>query len=384
MTTYNPQHEQKTGADLSGISGAEDRTYVLTNSDAILANMQILIDGTILQPVTHFTLDTDTNTITFLSAVWDDQIISLDYWTESTITITGTAYCTTLQIARFSGIGVEIQVEELGTGDDSEDSFDTDNGNILASSYSVQYGVSGSNDLSTMAETTDYTIYKDDGRILLTAAGVTKLSTNKLYISYTYSNKMSDTLLATYLAPAAREVEKITTNYYGSVKTSIAYFDGYTSGYPQTERPFGNQLDDLPEFELDMQSVQSITSVEFLDRTGDVDSTVDSDYISLDEDGRVILTSSSVPNGKRNVKITYTHGYTSVPAQVQELAALIGGVMSLVNISGGSYDDLTSYTLSSFSAQIGEVYVNIREVLSQLNKRIDKIKSNLGDNYSCA
>jgi len=377
MTTYIPRHEQKAGSDLSGSSEDKNRTYVLTNDNAILANMQILIARAILQPVSDFTLDTDTNTITFLNAVWDDQVISIDYWTSSTAA-SGDTYCTTLQIARFAGMGVEIMLEELGTGDSSETSFDSDNGNILTDSYSVKYGASGDNDLNTMSEGSDYTIYKDDGRILLTSAGVTKLGTDKLYISYTYSPNLSDTLLNTYLAPAAREVEKLTQNYFGSVKTSIEYFDGYTNGYP------GTQLDNLPEFELSNQSVQSITSVQYLDNTGDVDSTVDSDYISLDEDGRVILTSSTVPNGKRNVKITYTHGYTSIPAQVQELAAMIGGVMALVCIGNGSYDAVTSYTLSSFSATVGEQYVNIKEVINQSNKRIATILTNLGGNYSCA
>jgi len=385
MTTYSPFHEQKSGSNLSGSSGAKNRTYVLANSDSILANMQILIDKAILQPVTDFSLDTDTDTLTFLNAVWDDQIISIDYWTEDVAAAPAVNnYCTTLQIARFAGMGVEIMLEELGTGDDSETSFDSDNGNILTDSYSVKYGSSGDNDLNTMSEGSDYTIYKDDGRILLTSAGVTKLGNDKLYISYTYSPNLSDTLLNTYLAPAAREVEKLTQNYFGSVKTSIEYFDGYTNGYPQTDLPFGTQLDNLPEFELSNQSVQSITSVQYLDNTGDVDSTVDSDYISLDEDGRVILTSSTVPNGKRNVKITYTHGYTSIPAQVQELAAMIGGVMALVCIGNGSYDAVTSYTLSSFSATVGEQYVNIKEVINQSNKRIATILTNLGGNYSCA
>jgi len=380
--TYNPFHEQKLGSDLSG-SGT-GRTYVLANDNAILANMQIMVAESLLQPVVNFTFDTATNTITFVGMVWDDQVVTFDYWTESTSTISGDTYCTTLQIARFGGMGTEVMLEDLGTGDGAEDSYDTTNGNILADSYVLRYGSDGSNSLNNLSEGTDYTIYKDDGRILLTSAGVTKVDGKKIYLSYTFCTDLSDTVLASYIIPSSREVEKLTQNYYGTEKTSIEYFDGYTSGYPQTDRPFGNQLDSKPEFELEVQSVQSITSVEFLDNTGAVSDTVDSDYITLDEDGRVILQTSTVPNGKRNVKITYTHGYTEVPAQVQELAALIGAVMSLVSLSAGSYDTVTSYNLGSFSAGIGEAYVNIREVLSQINKRIDKILTNLGGNYTCA
>jgi hypothetical protein len=35
MTTYTPRYEEITGADLSGSSGDNNRTYNLANSDAI-------------------------------------------------------------------------------------------------------------------------------------------------------------------------------------------------------------------------------------------------------------------------------------------------------------------------------------------------------------
>jgi len=349
MTTYNPQHEQKQGSDLSGTSADENRTYVLANDGAILANMQILVARAI------------------------DQVISIDYWTSSTAA-TGDTYCTTLQVIKFSGIGVEIQLENLGTGDGSTTSYDTEKGNIIADSYTLYWAPEGDNDLNTLSEGSDYTILKDSGAILLTSAGVTKVEDNVIYISYTYSKKMSDTFINSYLAPASREVDNLTENYYGTEKTSTEYFDGYTSGYPQTDRPYANQIDNLPEFELSNQSVQSITSVQYLDNVGDVD----------DENGRVILTSSTVPNGKRNVKIIYTHGYTSIPAQVQELAALLAGIMALVNISGGSYDDVTSFGVGRINFTVGEVYVNIREVIAQLKARVNSIVLKLGGNYSCA
>jgi len=81
---YIPQHEQKTGADLSGDSGDKNRTYELANDDAVFWHMQIIVAKAILQQVTDFTLDIPTNTLTFVNAVWDDQVISIDYFTKST------------------------------------------------------------------------------------------------------------------------------------------------------------------------------------------------------------------------------------------------------------------------------------------------------------
>jgi len=80
MVTYTPRHEEKVGSDLSGTTGSKNRTYALANSNAILASMQILIQQAILQPTVDFTLAS--NTVTFLNTVWDDQVISISYWTE--------------------------------------------------------------------------------------------------------------------------------------------------------------------------------------------------------------------------------------------------------------------------------------------------------------
>ena len=51
-------------------------------------------------------------------------------------------YTTTLSIVRTSGIGVEVFDEVVGTGDNSETSFDLDNGNIISGCSSLPVGFS--------------------------------------------------------------------------------------------------------------------------------------------------------------------------------------------------------------------------------------------------
>jgi len=384
---YKPYHEEITGADLTGSNGESNRTYTLANDNAVAAMMQIARDGAFLQQGIGYTFDSSTNTVTFLAKVWDSQVITLDYNVDEEVTVSGTIYCTTLQVARYAGIGVAIELENLGTGDNSNDSFDLDNGNVLAGSYTVKYGASDSNNLNTMTESTDYTLDKDSGSLVLTSAGVTKLGKDVLYISYTYSTGQSDTVLSTYLEPASREVDKLTWNYWGTNKTSYEYFDGYDSGYPQTDEPFGTQIESYPEFRLKYGGVSSITSVLFLDREGNTDTTLDSDdyRIITDDDMQEsrLLINKTIPNGKANVKVTYVHGYSSVPALIQELTALVAGVMSFVNVTGGSYDAITSWTIGRKGFTQGEQWVNIREVLSQMKARIDSILEHYGRNYAC-
>jgi hypothetical protein len=80
--TYTPQHEEITGTDLSGTSGDANRTYELANDDAIAAQMQVARAESFLPLGLGFTFDAPTNTITFVTEVWDEDNISLDYQTE--------------------------------------------------------------------------------------------------------------------------------------------------------------------------------------------------------------------------------------------------------------------------------------------------------------
>jgi len=390
-TTYIPKQDLITGTNLSGSDGDKNRAFTLTNDNAIAIGMQFIIDQAILQAGVDFTFNSTTNAVTFLNKVWDDQDIALDYFVTDSATVLTDAYCSTLQIARASGIGVEVFTENLGTGDASTKSFDLKNGNVLASSYTVYYGVADSNSFSLMTESSHYTINKDRGLIELTTAGLTLLSTKVLYIDYVYSPRHSNTVLATYLASIVAEVDRITGNYWGTPVTAYQYFDGYTSGYPQTDRPYGEQIEAYPELDLKYKGINSITSIITIDRDGNTDRTLDSTEYRLateDQDNDYqdsrLLVNTTLPNGKANIKVTFVHGYATVPILIQELASYVGGMMALVNISGGSYKDVSTYTLGRKTFSIGQIYVNVRESIDQMNSRINSITNTMGGNFDCA
>lgn len=391
MTIYTPRHEDITGSSLTGSSGDLNRTYTLANDNSVLAQMQVILSENVLQNSVNFTFDASTGVITFLGPVLDVQPISIDYLTTGETVTVSTYYCTTLQIARAAGIGEEVFLENLGTGDNSATSYNIANDNIITDSYTLKYGASGSNSFTDLTETTHYTILKDPGRIELTSAGVTALGTNVLYIDYVHSPAHSDTYLTSYLPQIVREVDKITGDYWGTPKSTIEYLDGYSSGYPQTDKPYGTQIEDYAEFILKYSGLNSITSILFLDRQGETDQTLETtDYRIITEENNNydmqesrLLINRTIPNGKANIKVTYNHGYVSVPELIQELASYVGGVMALVNISGGSYDDISTYSFPEGSVSIGQVYVNIRESITQLKKRVDEIKELFGNNFSC-
>jgi len=100
--------------------------------------------------------------------------------------------------------------------------------------------------------------------------------------------------------------------------------------------------------------------------------------ISYRSNGVLAFMGVEVPNGTNNVRIDYYYGEETTPRYISELSTLMASVKAYVNLSGGSYDDATSYTLGSKSVTIGEVYVNIREVISQFKKRIEEILKTIG------
>ncbi len=84
------------------------------------------------------------------------------------------------------------------------------------------------------------------------------------------------------------------------------------------------------------------------------------------------------PFGTRNIRVDYTYGNTTTPTYITELSILTASLQAFVNLSGGSFDDQTSFTLGSKSFTVGEAWVNIREVISQIKLRIDEIYKMIG------
>lgn len=151
-------------------------------------------------------------------------------------------YTTNLDIVKVSGIGVQVENESVGTGNASNKSFDLDNGNVVAGSYTLKYSASGnnSNDFTELTETTDYVLDLEGGTILLTTAGLSALSTNNLYADYYYSPEVSDDELDDINTRSSAEIDYITGNYWGTPKDNFQLFDWDYYDYPGSERPYVN------------------------------------------------------------------------------------------------------------------------------------------------
>jgi hypothetical protein len=115
-----------------------------------------------------------------------------------------------------------------------------------------------------------------------------------------------------------------------------------------------------------------------LDNESVVQKEIAPQYYDLSDYGRLTFVQDRVPNGNRIVKVIYKHGETSTNPLIKELASLLTGIKIYAKITGGSYDDLTSYTIGRKTASVGEVYVNVAEVVKQYRARVKEIMAQLG------
>lgn len=153
-----------------------------------------------------------------------------------------------------------------------------------------------------------------------------------------------------------------------------------------TEVTEWHDVEDLDEDEkisilfLDMRPVQSITSMGSYDTYGNLVITWTSDDYWLDAKmGRIRLRTKEFVQQNHRIKIVYEYGFDSVPQEIESLSAMITGMRAIIHQIGGTYDDVTSYSLpSGVSIGVGEPYTNMREALSRLEKQKTQLLASIG------
>ncbi len=126
-----------------------------------------------------------------------------------------TTYCSTEDVHKFLHTYITVPTvnsstpEEVGEGDGSTTVFYLDNRNVIAGTYTLYHAASWSESATELTETTHYTINKDDGKITLTASGVTEVGTDKIYAKYKYAN-VSDSYVADLINAKEDEIDQAT------------------------------------------------------------------------------------------------------------------------------------------------------------------------------
>lgn len=92
--------------------------------------------------------------------------------------------------------------------------------------------------------------------------------------------------------------------------------------------------------------------------------------ISVYPTGKIQFMDKSFEGGIRDLKIKYTYGASAVPFVIRDFCASLAALRCLIVLIGGSYDDVTNYSIPEFSASKGEPYTNLRATIVELEKKI--------------
>lgn len=138
--------------------------------------------------------------------------------------------------------------------------------------------------------------------------------------------------------------------------------------------------DEITTIFLEKRPVQSLTSLVSYNTSDEIAKTwATSDYWLDTKLGRLRLRTKEFSHQNRRVKVVYTYGYSSVPTNIRNLSATITAMTVLIIQMGGTYDDVTSYTLpSGVSIGVGEPYMNMRTAIDKLEKERDFILKSIG------
>jgi len=210
-----------------------------------------------------------------------------------------------------------------------------------------------------------------------------------LRVSGITSGDVSDDDFTAFIAEATQYINEWAGKAWEST-TKTEYFEGRSQTITATGSVTIGQYyeetdDDRRVIILSNYPILSMTSLEFLNDDGSVDTslTENDDYHVWNDTGKIRLITNTIPagKGKKKVKAVYNYGATSVPVTVRELCATLAGINALVNLTGGSYDDITSFTLGPLSVGIGEPYMNMKAAIMEMRKSTKRLFNSIGRQF---
>lgn len=104
------------------------------------------------------------------------------------------------------------------------------------------------------------------------------------------------------------------------------------------------------------------------------------DYEVIEDKGWIRLYRKPLLTGReyKDIKITGNYGTLNVPSVIQQLTAIFTAIRIFVNMTGGSFDDVTSYSMGGVSYSLGEPYMNMKETIKMLEREKERLMKEAG------
>lgn len=170
----------------------------------------------------------------------------------------------------------------------------------------------------------------------------------------------------------SRNIDKSTQTVYGRLENFTI------TGSSKTD------LDSCKNWKLPFKNV-SVTSVGYiLNLESQEYNTLRNHYdYEAETNGIIHLYSNSYYGFYRynDIQAIGTYGLLTIPAEVEQLAKIMTAIRIFVHITGGSYNDVTSYSLGEFQESLGEPYTNLNAMIGMLEKEKKRLELATGISY---
>lgn len=94
--------------------------------------------------------------------------------------------------------------------------------------------------------------------------------------------------------------------------------------------------------------------------------------------GKITMKEVVIPTGTNNVKVSYTYGYSTVPALVKQLATVLTCIRMWTTFMGRQYNRLNSYGIPQQSVNKGDFYQRGMQMIEMFTKEADTLYSRIG------
>lgn len=258
--------------------------------------------------------------------------------------------------------GTYILVETQSLPDTSYYDCDGTSGSWYKVKFTSTIGSCSESDLSEALQGVSKNLYTEPNAVLITA-GITK---------ETLPDSITTNIIYDWIYEISRNIDRATKTVYGRTQDFLDIFSS------------GNDLNPQKDLKLPYKNVV-VSKVEFrMSLEGDQYNELRPHYDFEAEVGG-LLHLYRYPylgyNKYNDIRVTGSYGLLDVPTEITQLINIMVAIRIFVHITGGSYNDVTSYSLGEFNESLGEPYTNLRATIVMLESEKKRLQEATGISY---
>lgn len=168
----------------------------------------------------------------------------------------------------------------------------------------------------------------------------------------------------------SRNLDSLTKTVYGRTEEFSQIF---SSKYLDTGRVIKLDYRDVTVSSVKFRS--SLESDEF-----DTTLTNHYDYEAIGDGRKIKLFRTTLlsPRVYNDIQVNGSYGQSTIPDHIKQLTKVLAAIRAIVQLTGGSFDDVTSYQIGEYQASLGEPYTNLQATIRLLESEKERIMNQNG------